>query len=491
MADHDVRPNGDRFGEIAVGMGFCTAEQVQRALVTQGAGGNQRLGEILLNQRLLDPRKLNKILLQQDRMRRKSAPAHPPVQPVSRTFGPFELQAKLGEGGMGTVFKAFEPIAQRVVALKVLHSVMKEDPDFLERFQREVRTAGALNHPNIVAAYGAGDVNGTPYLSMEFVDGWSLKVRARMMQRIPERDALTIVAHAAAGLGHAHQRGFLHRDVKPDNILLGKDGSVKVADLGLAKCVDDDQRLTRTGIALGTPIYISPEQARGKREIGPGTDIYSLGASLYHILTGRIPFEGKNHQEVMLKHIKEELENPQDLVSEISDATVAIISKMMAKDPAARYPTCEALLQDVHRVLRGETPLCGMDETPGSSIRPSRRTLNLRRRTTPGGFRRRRTSGAHGAGHEDAEASASQSKPPALGNVKPTLAASKQVPEADLLDSEPETDSDARTVVDAEALPDESDPASESAHRDEKPRRGCLGVLLCAVALGAVSGLFY
>src|SRR3990172_2471645 len=179
---------------------------------------------------------------------------------------------------MGAVYKAREPLTGRLIALKVLNRSLASDPRLLERFQREARMVGALNHPHIVAAYGSGEAGGQPYLAMEFVDGESARARLKRLGRLPEAEAVTLVKAVAEGLAHAHAEGMVHRDVKPDNVLLGKDGAVKLADLGLAKSIEDDQRLTRTGTAMGTPHYISPEQARGESQLDGRTDIYSLGA---------------------------------------------------------------------------------------------------------------------------------------------------------------------------------------------------------------------
>ena len=371
-------PIPDRFGELAVTMGAVKAEQVSSALEHQASlksqGQEKRLGDILVERRQLDLRTVQKILLEQQR-RRKAATSSAPV-PTGKKIGDFELLAKLGEGGMGAVYKARDTQMDRVVALKVMNQNVAGNKEFAERFKREAKATGALNHPNIVAAYGAGEADGRPYLAMELVDGESLRARTKKIGRLPEKEALTIVLKVAQGLGHAHEQGFVHRDIKPDNILLGKDGAVKIVDLGLAKAVDDDQRLTKTGIAIGTPHYISPEQARGEKEIDHRSDIYSLGATLYLLLSGRMPFEGKNNAEIMLKHLKEELENPQDLVPEISDGAVAIVCKMMAKKPSGRYDSCKLLIRDLEQVLAGQELQPAESAGPDvaeSSIRPPRR----------------------------------------------------------------------------------------------------------------------
>ena len=374
MPENAPSTSGDRFGELATTLGVLTDAQLAAALARQAElkaqGTAKRIGEILVEQHVLDHRKVQKVLLEQQRRRAASAQA----APVSgRKMGKYELLAKLGEGGMGAVYKARDPLLDRVVALKILNPGIATDLEFLERFKREARASGSLNHPNIVGAFGAGEIEGHPFLAMEFVDGESLRDRLKRLGRLPEREALSLLKSVAAGLGYAHAQGIIHRDVKPDNVLLGRDGSVKLTDLGLAKSIEDDQRLTKTGIALGTPHYISPEQARGERNVDRRSDIYSLGATLYVLLTGQVPFDGRNNAEIMLKHLKEELENPQDVVPELSDGAAAIVAKMMGKKPAERYDSCELLVEDVDRVLAGQPPGHALAAVGESSIRPPRR----------------------------------------------------------------------------------------------------------------------
>jgi serine/threonine protein kinase len=264
-----VSPNA-LFGELAIALGLLKPEQLNAGLAQQAeqrAQGQQpkAIGEILISRHWMDLRGVQKVLLEQQRRRRATGV----VVAINdgRKIDHYVLQAKLGEGGMGTVFQAWDSLSNRPIALKVLHPKVALEKSFVERFRREARSAGAMNHPNIVAAYGSGEHQGAPYLAMEFVDGENLKMRLRRLGRLPEFEALNIIKEAALGLAHAHAQGIIHRDVKPDNILLGKDSSVKIADLGLAKSVEDDQRLTVTGMALGTPHYISPEQARGERDV--------------------------------------------------------------------------------------------------------------------------------------------------------------------------------------------------------------------------------
>jgi serine/threonine-protein kinase len=368
---------GDRFGEIAVEMKLIQASDVSEALKRQAVLQNQNkrkpIGEILLEMRILDLRRVQKVLLEQQRRRKaRAAPVKADSMVAAKRFGDFELLDRIGEGGMGAVYKARD-LTGRLVALKVLNKDISGDTEFVKRFQREAKAGGALNHPNIAAAYAAGEQDGRPFLSMEFIDGESLRARLRRKGRLQEKEALAVTRGVAAGLAHAHSHNFIHRDIKPDNVLMGNDGSVKLVDLGLAKSLEDDQRLTKTGIALGTPHYISPEQARGQKEVDHRCDIYSLGATLYLLLTGQVPFEGSTNAEIMLKHLKEELDNPQDILPEISDGAVLVITRMMAKKPEERYTDCLQLIEDLDQALMGQMPKHANASMAQSSIRPPRR----------------------------------------------------------------------------------------------------------------------
>jgi serine/threonine-protein kinase len=193
---------------------------------------------------------------------------------------------------------------------------------------------------------------------MEYVDGDTVHDRILAARRMPEREALQITKQVAKALRHAHEKGFIHRDIKPKNIMISKSGVAKLADLGLARAVSDREAAeAEAGKAFGTPYYISPEQAKGLPDVTPAADIYGLGATFYHMLTGRVPFEGKNPAEVMRKHLNESLTPPDHLVPELSHASALIVEMMMAKDPRDRYQNASQLLEDLDAALEGRDPV--------------------------------------------------------------------------------------------------------------------------------------
>lgn len=283
----------------------------------------------------------------------------------------YQLLKKLGQGGMGAVFMAKQLSMDRIVAVKILPAQLARNQAFVERFIREAKMAGRLSHENVVNAIDAGVENGTYYLAMEFVEGSSVRDLLTKEKTLAEAEALRIVRQAANGLKCAHDNGMIHRDVKPDNLLLDKEGTVKLADLGLARASKEDSSLTQTGTALGTPQYIAPEQARGDKDIDHRADIYSLGAMLYHLVTGEPPFKGETAAVVMAKHIMDEQQHPRDRNpnAKLSDGCCALIGWMMQKDPAARPANAQEVLDGVDRVANGQLPW----STPRSGVASNKR----------------------------------------------------------------------------------------------------------------------
>lgn len=269
----------------------------------------------------------------------------------------YKIIRKLGAGAMATVYLARQLSLDRLVAIKVLPRRYSDNADFIARFQKEGRAAAKLNDPNIVAAYDVGSSGEHHYFVMEFVDGETVYDRIVANKRFDEREAVAVTRQVASALRHAHERGFIHRDIKPKNIMMTTDGVVKLADLGLARALSDKEAAeAEAGRAFGTPFYISPEQIRGKVDIGPQADIYGLGATLYHMVTGSVPFKGKNPSEVMHRHLKDTLVAPDELNPAISSGLAQVIEMMMAKDPSDRYRHAAELIEDLDLVADGQSP---------------------------------------------------------------------------------------------------------------------------------------
>jgi serine/threonine protein kinase len=276
---------------------------------------------------------------------------------TGKRLGGFEITGKLGHGAMGTVFKARQVSVDRTVALKILPPRLAANEQYVQRFLREARAAAALNHPNIVQAIDAGHVAGYYYFAMEYVDGLNAESLIQQLGRVPERRALEIVRDVALALDHASSRaGIIHRDVKPGNIMLTSEGVAKLADLGLVRHESTDSpntSLTQAGMPIGTPDYISPEQARGDKDLDARTDIYSLGATLYHLVCGAPPYAGSSATDVMAQHMRDPIPDPRQQNPDLSVGVCSLIRKAMAKNRNARYATARAMVDDVERLLAG------------------------------------------------------------------------------------------------------------------------------------------
>jgi serine/threonine protein kinase len=274
--------------------------------------------------------------------------------PVGQRFGGYEILEELGSGGMGKVYRAKNLTLERIVALKMLAPVFSADQAFVQRFLKEARSAARLNHPNIVQIYDFGSVDGIYYLSMEYVKGESLRAYLKR-GRLSERDSIAVIRETVRALSVAHAEGIVHRDIKPDNIMLTTKGELKIVDLGIAKRLDEEQDLTQTGQAVGTPQYISPEQIKGQR-VDARADIYSLGATLYHLLTGRPPYKATSAAVVMSMHLTVPLPDPRAFEPALSEGVCRVLRKMMAKERNERYADVVALDQDLYRLQMGEMP---------------------------------------------------------------------------------------------------------------------------------------
>jgi serine/threonine-protein kinase len=279
-----------------------------------------------------------------------------PIQETgSTTIAGFELLKRVGRGGMGSVYRSRQLSVDRIVAVKVLRPDLARNTSFITRFRDEARSAAKLNHPNIVQAIDSGEGGGYYYFAMEYVDGETLH---RLMLRegmLDEKKALKIALDVARALEHAMTQGIVHRDIKPGNIMLTRDGVTKLCDLGLARARDEEDESGR-GVAVGTPYYISPEQATGQMDVDCRSDIYSLGATLYRAVVGKPAFNAPTPAEILEKHVRSPLPWPADHNPALSEGICYLIAKMMAKKPEERYQTPGELIEDIQRVLAGEAP---------------------------------------------------------------------------------------------------------------------------------------
>jgi eukaryotic-like serine/threonine-protein kinase len=277
----------------------------------------------------------------------------------------YELEELVGSGGMSSVYRAHDSLLERHVALKVMHEQLLSEGDHVERFRREARLAAQLSHPNIVTVIDRGEQEGRQFIVFEYVEGENLKALIEREAPLSERHAIELALQIADGLAFAHANGLVHRDVKPQNVLLTVDGRAKVTDFGIARSTDVHRGLTQTGTVMGTSDYISPEQARGG-PVDACSDIYALGAVLYELLTGEVPFPGDSFVAVALRHINEPPPSVRQRRPELSPRLDAAIRKAMAKDPDDRFPSMEAFASELRAALA---------EPDGASVGPSDRTL--------------------------------------------------------------------------------------------------------------------
>ena len=336
-------------GRWVVDKGMVTADELQHCMeiLRQGTdAGHRSLLDVLVAERILTANQATRA--------RKAVEADRPRQEIPG----YKLLGKLGAGAMAAVFKARQLSLDRIVAIKVLPKRLSENPDYVARFYEEGKAAAKLNHANIVQAFDVGEGGGYHYFVMEYVEGHTVYDEMSDGKVFGEDEALEIIIQIAEALEHAHTRGLIHRDVKPKNIMLTPNGTAKLADMGLAREATDIETAQRErGRAFGTPYYISPEQIRGKVDVDFRADIYGLGATFYHMVTGRVPFEGDSPAAVMHKHLKDPLLPPDHLNTDLSAGVGEVIEVMMSKNASHRYASTSDLLLDLNAVRRGEPPL--------------------------------------------------------------------------------------------------------------------------------------
>jgi tetratricopeptide (TPR) repeat protein len=269
--------------------------------------------------------------------------------------GPYRVIGQLGQGGMATVFKAYHPALDRYVAMKVLHPAFKEDPHFLARFQREARVVAKLEHPHIVPIYDFSQHEGHPYLVMKYIEGETLKSRLSAGPLTVD-EAITIIDAVGSALTYAHGRGVLHRDIKPSNILLSPDGSIYLADFGLARIAEAGASTLSQDMMLGTPQYISPEQAKGSGKLDAGTDIYSLGVVMYEIVVGRVPFNADTPFSIIHDHIYTPLPIPRAVNPRVPEPVETVLLRSLAKSRADRFTSVDQQIRAFDVAVRKGEP---------------------------------------------------------------------------------------------------------------------------------------
>jgi serine/threonine protein kinase len=297
--------------------------------------------------------------------------------------GRYRLEARIAAGGMSTVYRALDETLERQVAVKLMNREVASDSDLLERFRREARAVAQLSHPHIVGVIDAGEDDSRPYIVFEYVEGETLKGRIRRLGRLPITEAVAYAIEIARALGAAHARHIVHRDVKPQNVLIDHEGSAKVTDFGIARTLEEDG-LTADGRVLGTTDYVSPEQALGQDVTGQ-SDLYSLGVVLYEMLTGEVPFTGESQVAVAMKHVRETIPDVQLKRPEISAALASVVDTATAKRLDERYADDAELIADLEDVLAIETARSGNVTGEVTSVlrtlpSSTRRRLPLRRR---------------------------------------------------------------------------------------------------------------
>lgn len=338
------------FGKMALEQGLCTDEELQKSLDDLRSRRPENptpLAELMIEMGYITSSQAERV---RTNIKMSKAAAH--------QIPGYKILGKLGSGAMAIVYKARQLSLNRTVAIKILPKRFSENPQYVDRFYKEGRAAAKLNHNSIVQAIDVGEAGGYHYFVMEYVEGKTLYDDLSVGKVFSEPEALDIVIQVAKALKHAHDRGLIHRDIKPKNIMINTAGDVKVADMGLAReTTDIEAAKTEAGKAYGTPYYIAPEQIRGEIDIDGRVDIYALGATFYHMVTAQVPFTADEPADVMKMHLKERLVPPDHINTELSTGVSEVIEIMMAKRKEDRYQDAEELLTDLEAIKEGNPPV--------------------------------------------------------------------------------------------------------------------------------------
>ncbi|MEN8127051.1 MAG: serine/threonine-protein kinase [Planctomycetota bacterium] len=350
MTDKDMTNYDTILGRVVVDQRFCTEDEVRECVdekKKRAADNPATLERVLLEKQFITKTQM----LRLRNMIRES-------KGVSTQIPGYKILGKLGSGAMAVVYKAKQVSLDRTVAIKVLPKKFVQKSDYVERFYKEGRLAAKMNHNNIVQAIDVGEIGGLYYFVMEYVEGKTLYDDLSKGKIFNEEDALDLILQLSSALNHAHSLGLVHRDVKPKNIMINNENVIKLADMGLARETSDIKAAkNEQGKAFGTPYYIAPEQIRGLVDIDGRADIYALGATLFHMVTGRVPFEAGTPSEVMKKHLKEPLTPPDHINTALTAGISEVVEGMMAKDRDNRYRNMEELITDLRAVKEGRPPL--------------------------------------------------------------------------------------------------------------------------------------
>jgi serine/threonine-protein kinase len=339
------RADTERLARALTSRGLVTEEEVQSCLSTaEGEAGPEALLSLLVKNRFLTASQAQRASQELSAIVHEHIPG-------------YQLLEKLGAGSMGTVYKARQVSMNRLVAVKTLHPRLAAKAELVSRLTREAHLAAKLSHNNIVQAIDVGSTGSLAYFVMEHIEGITIKEKVEAGKVYDEHEALEIIIQIAQALQHAHRRGLIHRDVKPANIILTTERVAKLADLGMAReTADENVARAERGMTIGTPFYIAPEQIHEGRSIDGRADIYALGATLYHMVTGQPPFPGTKVDEVLKAHLEEHLTPPDHLNTTLSSGLGEVVEFMMAKDPQQRYQTADDLIIDLECLLNGQPP---------------------------------------------------------------------------------------------------------------------------------------